>query len=62
MIMKSGGASTLFLAAVLFITGVLLVSPIVEWLIKAMGYALMALGVVVAIVALLGGRSRTKGF
>ena len=62
MIMKSGGASTLFMAAVLFITGVLLVSPIVEWLVKAMGFALMALGVVVALVALLGGRSRTKRF
>ncbi len=58
--MKSGGASTILLAAVLFITGVLLVSPIVEWLVKAMGYALMALGVVMAIVALLGGRSRTR--
>ena len=60
--MKSGGASTLFLAAVLFITGALLVSPIVEWLVKAMGYALMALGVLVALVALLGGRSRRKSF
>jgi|GEM_PF-4305241 len=60
--MKSGGASTLFMAAVLFITGLLLVSPIVEWLVKAMGVALMALGVVVAVAALLGGRSRTKSF
>ncbi len=60
--MKSGGASTLFMAAVLFITGLLLVSPIVEWLGEALGVAPMALGVVVAVAALLGGRSRTKSF
>ncbi len=58
--MRSIGFSGLPLAAVLIIAGILLISPIVVWLVKAMGFVFIALGVVVALMALLGGRSSTR--
>ena len=58
--MRSIGFSGLPLAAVLIIAGIVLVSPIVVWLVKAMGLVLIALGITVALMTLLGGRSTTR--
>ena len=58
--MRSMSFSGLPLAAVLIIAGIVLVSPIVVWLVKAMGLLLIALGITVAVMTLLGGRSTTR--
>ena len=58
--MRSIGFSGLPLAAVLIIAGIVMISPIVAWLLKVMGFVLIVLGITVALMALLGGRSTTR--